>query len=189
VEQEIAATKYAYQQGTVSTSVQVQDVNIFNGLSQLAVQLQSGVVDEADELYTDVSYLVIGRQYYYGNKEAYTARLRELERLKKRTACSGCSDIYCYAQTEQSLCVDAAGNCWPCSSLTGKAGFLLGNIRNGLPEISCAAASLKPTDTCKKCSSFSYCVGGCPAGRTALGGEPDPMTCVMNRILLEEFKL
>ena len=116
-------------------------------------------------------------------------RLRELERLKKRTACSGCSDIYCYAQTEQSLCVDAAGNCWPCSSLTGKAGFLLGNIRNGLPEISCAAASLKPTDTCKKCSSFSYCVGGCPAGRTALGGEPDPMTCVMNRILLEEFKL
>ena len=79
VEQEIAATKYAYQQGTVSTSVQVQDVNIFNGLSQLAVQLQSGVVDEADELYTDVSYLVIGRQYYYGNKEAYTARLTELE--------------------------------------------------------------------------------------------------------------
>ena len=47
-------------------------------------------------------------------------RLRELERLKKRIACSGCSDIYCYAQTEQSLCVDAEGNFWPCSSLAGK---------------------------------------------------------------------
>lgn len=116
-------------------------------------------------------------------------RLRELERLKKRIACNGCSDIYCYAQTEHSLCVDAAGNCWPCSSLTGTNGYLLGNIRDGLPEMSCPAVSLKPTDACKKCRSFSYCAGGCPAGRTALGGEPDPMTCVMNRILLEEFKL
>jgi len=80
VEQEIAATKYAYQSATVSTSVQVQDLKIFDGLSQLAVDLQNGTVDEADELYTDVSYLVIGRQYYYGNKEAYTARLGELDR-------------------------------------------------------------------------------------------------------------
>lgn len=80
VEQEIAATKYAYQHGTVSTSVQVQDLNIFTGLGRLAADLQSGVVSEVDEQYTDVSYLVIGRQYYYGNKEAYTARLAELER-------------------------------------------------------------------------------------------------------------
>ena len=116
-------------------------------------------------------------------------RLRELERIKKRIACNGRGDIYCYAQTEQSLCVDAAGNCWPCSSLAGKNGYLLGNIRSGLPEMFCVTALLKPTDTCKKCSAFAYCAGGCPAGRTALGGEPDPMTCVMNRILLEEFKL
>lgn len=80
VEQEIAATKYAYQHGTVSTSVQIQDLNIFNGLSQLAVDLQKGVAAEVDESYTDVSYLVIGRQYYYGNREAYDARLAELER-------------------------------------------------------------------------------------------------------------
>ena len=115
-------------------------------------------------------------------------RLRELERLKKRAACYGCGDIYCYAQTECSLCVDSAGNCWPCSSLAGRTGYLLGNIRDGLPEMPRTKVALQPTDTCKKCDAFSYCAGGCPAGRTAYAGEPDPMVCAMNRILLEEFK-
>lgn len=116
-------------------------------------------------------------------------RLREPERLKKRAICGGCGDIYCYAQTEESLCVDADGNCWPCSSLTGRTGYLLGNIRDGLPETPRAAAALKPPKTCKACPSFSLCGGGCPAGRSANNGEADPMTCVINRILLEEFKL
>lgn len=115
-------------------------------------------------------------------------RLRELERIKRRIACNGCGDIYCYAQTEHSLCVDSAGNCWPCSSLAGKNGYLLGNIRDGLSEMSCAAIALKPTNTCKECSSFAYCAGGCPAGRSAFSGEPDPMVCAMNRILLEEVE-
>lgn len=115
-------------------------------------------------------------------------RLRELERLKKRAACNGCGEIYCYAQTAQSLCVDPAGNCWPCSSLAGRDGFLLGNIRDGLPERSETIPALHPTDTCRKCGNFSLCAGGCPAGRTAHFGEPDPMTCVMNRILLEEIE-
>ena len=57
-------------------------------------------------------------------------RLRELERLKKRMACETCSGIYCYAQTEQSICVDADGNCWPCSSLAGNTAFYIGNIQD-----------------------------------------------------------
>lgn len=113
-------------------------------------------------------------------------RLRELERLKKRVTCQGCGDIYCYAQTEQSLCVDAAGNCWPCSSLAGNRQFYLGSIEKGLPESDPCREVLQAPASCRSCVSFSLCGGGCPAGRIALSGEPDPLTCMMSRILLEE---
>lgn len=113
-------------------------------------------------------------------------RLRELERMKRRQACIGCDEIYCYAQTEQSLCVDGDGNCWPCSSLAGVSGFLLGNIRDGLPLADRGSLTLTPPEHCRQCSEFPLCLGGCPAGRISNDGMPLPEVCTMNHILMEE---
>lgn len=115
-------------------------------------------------------------------------RFREVERLRKRMACSGCESLYCYAQTEQSLCVDSDGNCWPCSSLAGATGFYLGNLKDGLPRSSPCRSGLAAPETCKNCEQFSLCAGGCPAGRTAFAEKPDRSTCIMNRTLLEELR-
>ena len=115
-------------------------------------------------------------------------RLRELERLKRRFACETCNGIYCYAQTEQSICVDAGGNCWPCSSLAGNRAFYLGNIQDGLPKKHPCRQTLSAPEVCKNCPSFHLCVGGCPANRSSLGGMPDKLTCAMNRTLLEEIR-
>ena len=113
-------------------------------------------------------------------------RLREMERLRKRAGCENCNGIYCYAQTDQSLAVDGAGDCWPCSSLAGQDVFWLGNLRQGLPHL--PALGLDAPEKCRACSSFALCLGGCPAGRTARENEPDPLTCLMQRVLLEEVK-
>lgn len=115
-------------------------------------------------------------------------RLRELERLKKRAACSSCGNIYCYAQTDQSLCVDSCGNCWPCSSLVGETTMYLGNISNGLPQINRNTLSLDVPDPCNNCSSFSLCCGGCPAGRLHFDNTPAPLTCVMHRAFAAELE-
>ncbi len=115
-------------------------------------------------------------------------RLRELERLRKRRACGGCGEVYCYAQTEWSLAVDGAGDCWPCSSLAGRDGCLLGNLRDGLPQRPRRELGLDAPDSCMACGAFPLCGGGCPAGRAALEGGPDRLTCVMHRVLAEEFK-
>lgn len=114
-------------------------------------------------------------------------RLRELERLKKQTACGGCGGIYCYAQTDESLCIDKDGNCWPCSSLAGNKTYYLGNLRDGLPAAARSSLSLKAPDSCQRCESFPYCGGGCPAGRTAQDKERDRLTCAMHKILFREF--
>ncbi len=113
-------------------------------------------------------------------------RLRELERLRRREACGMCGGVYCYAQTDRSLAIDGAGNCWPCSSLAGQEAFLLGNLRQGLPVG--PARGLEAPAACKICPSFARCLGGCPAGRTARGGHPDELTCLMQRVLLEEMR-
>lgn len=113
-------------------------------------------------------------------------RLREMERLRKRAGCESCNGIYCYAQTDQSVAVDGAGDCWPCSSLAGQDGFLVGNLRHGLPKL--PVSGLDVPEKCKVCPTFALCLGGCPAGRTARGNEPDPLTCLMQRVLLEEMK-
>ena len=115
-------------------------------------------------------------------------RLRELERFKKRQACGGCGGVYCYAQTDCSLAIDGAGDCWPCSSLAGNPGCLLGSLRNGLPQRPRAALRLDAPETCVACEAFPLCGGGCPAGRAALEGEPDRLKCVMHRVLAEELQ-
>ncbi len=113
-------------------------------------------------------------------------RLREIERQKKRIQCNCCDLPYCYAQTEQSMCIDPAGNCWPCSSLAGVGRFFLGNIRDGLPEHNFSRSALELPKKCRNCDILSACGGGCPAGRIAHCQEPDSLTCLINRILLEE---
>ncbi len=113
-------------------------------------------------------------------------RLRELERLRKRAACTVCGGVYCYAQTDRSLAVDGAGDCWPCSSLAGQEKFLLGNLRDGLPEL--PAPGLEAPPACTACPEFPACLGGCPAGRSARGNRPNRLTCLMQRVLLEEMK-
>lgn len=116
-------------------------------------------------------------------------RFRELERIRKRETLSPCSSAYCYAQTGYSLAVDGRGNCWPCSSLAGRAGCLLGSLRDGLPEKTGAGISeLSASTGCRGCDSYSQCLGGCPAGRLGRG-EADRLTCVMHRVLAEKEDL
>ncbi len=112
-------------------------------------------------------------------------RLREIERIKKRCGASVCSDTYCYAQTNVSLAVDGRGDCWPCSSLAGIEGYLLGNIRNGLPESNFKIADLTVPDKCRQCASYALCLGGCPARRTAQNVQ-DELTCIMHQVLADE---
>lgn len=120
--------------------------------------------------------------------------LREAERIKKRLS-SPCSGVYCYAQTAESLCVDADGNLWPCASLAGTEGMCLGNIENGFPyegekqksgpELSAKRTLLAPPAECSGCDSFKTCLGGCPAGRT--GGKND-ITCAMHGAFYERIR-
>lgn len=112
-------------------------------------------------------------------------RFRELERLRKRRTLGACSETYCYAQTNLSLAIDGRGDCWPCSSLAGREGYLLGNIREGLPASNCKAGSLATPEKCRQCSSYALCLGGCPAGRVKRE-ETDHLTCIMHRVLAEE---
>lgn len=111
-------------------------------------------------------------------------RLRELEHLRKRLTCPDCGDAYCYAQTNLSLAVDGAGSCWPCSSLAGRAEFLLGSLRVGLPLQ--PAPALEAPPACRACLELSLCRGGCPARR--ISGFPDELVCLMHRILREEME-
>lgn len=113
-------------------------------------------------------------------------RLRELERLRRRAACTDCGGVYCYAQTDRSLAVDGAGDCWPCSSLAGREGFLLGNLRHGLQ--SGPPPGLEAPPACIACPDFPLCLGGCPAGRTARDDPPDGLTCLMARVMGEEMR-
>ena len=108
--------------------------------------------------------------------------LRELDRWRSRRR-SGGGTVYCYAQTDLSLAVDARGDLWPCSSLVSVSGFRLGNIRDGLPEGGHRPAALSAPESCRSCSRFSVCLGGCPAGR--LGGGPAPLACVMQEVISE----
>lgn len=112
-------------------------------------------------------------------------RFREMERLRKRRALTTCGETYCYAQTNLSLAVDGRGDCWPCSSLVGKEGYRLGNIRNGLPETNYKINNLAAPERCRQCTSFALCLGGCPAGRIAKETQ-DSLTCVMHQVLAEE---
>lgn len=113
------------------------------------------------------------------------ANARELERLKKRAAWGGCG-LYCYAQTEQSLCVDRDGLCWPCSSLAGDPACCLGQLGDTLPALPRSQLALDAPESCRSCGSFDLCGGGCPAGRSASDPVRDRLTCVMHHVLLRE---
>ena len=114
-------------------------------------------------------------------------RLRELERFKKQAIYGGCNGTYCYAQTNESLCIDKNGDCWPCSSLAGDKNYYLGNLRDGLPTVDRSLFSLSAPESCQNCVSFPHCGGGCPAGRSAGDEERDRLTCLMHKVLFHEF--
>lgn len=115
-------------------------------------------------------------------------RLRELERLKRR-ADGGCDPVYCYAQTERSMAVDGAGDCWPCSSFIGQPAYFLGNLREGLPETPRDALPLALPGKCQSCSQLDLCAGGCPAGRADHPRQPDPLLCVMQKTLAQRLSI
>lgn len=112
-------------------------------------------------------------------------RFRELERLRKRRKLTVCSGTYCYAQTDLSLAVDGRGDCWPCSSLVGQDGYLLGNIQEGLPARNHKAQELAAPESCRACEKFTLCRGGCPAGRVQQK-QVDDLTCLMHSVLAEK---
>lgn len=112
--------------------------------------------------------------------------LREAIRIRNRLSLP-CSGVYCYAQTSESLCVDAAGDLWPCASLAGVPGMLLGNIKDGFPdeqapkgngpELSESRKALAPPEECLSCKEYKTCLGGCPAGRLT---EKNSSTCAVH---------
>lgn len=108
-------------------------------------------------------------------------RLRELDKRRQRQKQTDCG-LYCYAQTGASIAVDARGDIYPCSSLVGQREFLLGNLKDGLPECNHKAGTLAAPQSCLGCAEFALCRGGCPAGR--LGGV-NPLLCVMQQVLGE----
>ncbi len=120
-------------------------------------------------------------------------RFREWERIKRlmeeksRGETGTGAEIYCYAQTDRSLAMDGRGNFWPCSSMAGQPGCLLGNLADGLPTRWGKDCCPAPGGRCAACPELALCRGGCPAGRLAGGGEPDRLNCVMNRILTEHY--
>lgn len=116
-------------------------------------------------------------------------RLRELQRQQQRLSCGGCNVPYCYAQTDQSLCVDGAADCWRCSSLAGHGDYFLGNLWDGRVVFPVAQPVLPLPEQCTDCSMVTACGGGCPAGRLARRQQPDPMTCLITRVLFEENQL
>lgn len=114
-------------------------------------------------------------------------RLRELERLKQRASCHSCGSPYCYAQTENSLCVDAEGDLWPCSSFAGCKDYYLGNLRDGLPTRPRTSLALEAPEECRCCPSFAQCGGGCPAGRSSADPQRDHLTCVIHKLLQHKY--
>lgn len=112
-------------------------------------------------------------------------RLREMDRLRKRRACSENLEIYCAAQTDASFCVDPAGDLWPCSSLAGIPACRLGNIRDGLPAAPRQCQRLDAPVACRRCGEFPFCGGGCPAGRLA-ENQTNDRVCLLHRVLREE---
>lgn len=138
---------------------------------------------EADELQCGVRELAVRAKALAGAGVPF--RFRELERLKKRRELRGCGGYYCFAQTGASFAVDGSGDCWPCSSLAGQNGCLLGNIRDGLPDFERKAESLAVPEKCRQCGDYALCLGGCPAGRTERK-EADHLTCVMHHVLAGE---
>ena len=120
-------------------------------------------------------------------KTGYLFQVRELERIKRRRAQGSCSGLYCYAQTDRSLAVDGSGSCWPCSSLTGVAGFYLGNIRDGIPKLPIAASCLPAPPECTRCPSLSICLGGCPARRLTSQNRTDTLLCTMTKTLAAQL--
>lgn len=114
-------------------------------------------------------------------------RLRELDRLRLRSQAKEGQWLYCYAQTEKSLAVDGVGNCWPCSSLLGLPGALLGNLRDGLPQAQREIPGLMPPPKCQSCSELRACRGGCPAGRIGNQNQVDLLNCLMLKIFQEEM--
>lgn len=109
-------------------------------------------------------------------------RFRELEQLKKRRALPTCGEHYCFAQTGASFALDGRGDWWPCSSLAGRDGYCLGNIKDGLPRDRACISGLAAPARCRSCEAYAICLGGCPAGRTAQGMR-DELTCVLHRTL------
>ncbi|GAU76153.1 radical SAM/SPASM domain-containing protein [Fusibacter sp. 3D3] len=112
----------------------------------------------------------------------------ELRRLHKRVAIKAMekmervisSDIkravYCYAQTDQSLCIDPEGNLYPCSSLSDSA-HLIGNINSGLSMHQRDAHLMQLSEICSPCKILQYCMGGCPAS------DDKTANCILNRKL------
>lgn len=130
----------------------------------------------------------LGRKYMQLRNAGIPIKFREAERIKSRCQSDKGGEVYCYAQTSESLCVDAAGNMWPCSSLAGDRRFFLGNIENGEPvRTKHQAKLLSPPEECRKCCDFDLCLGGCPASRVAQK-ENNGLCCIMHRVIHDVLK-
>lgn len=114
----------------------------------------------------------------------------ELKRLNKRIAIKALEkmenvilgdikrSVYCYAQTDQSLCMDPEGNLSPCSSLSDSAHWI-GNINSGLSLHHRDVHLNQLSEICSQCEIFQYCMGGCPAS------DDKTANCILNRKLYQ----
>lgn len=77
-------------------------------------------------------------------------------------------DIYCYAQSAESLAVRPNGEIYPCSSFGDNKDYSMGNIEEIQSLQQLEESKVRPQgniESCKSCHIRGYCCSGCPAGR------------------------
>lgn len=88
--------------------------------------------------------------------------IREIEDARKRLLQgSGCTD-YCYAVNGGSVVVVPDGSMYPCSSLTGREEYYMGNVHNSSSQRVVKLKHERP-ESCRLCKYGAVCIGACPS--------------------------
>ncbi len=88
--------------------------------------------------------------------------------------------------------VTPKGDLYPCHQFVGRTGFKMGNVDEGVTNLSLrqefGAATLYKKEGCADCWARFYCSGGCHANAHLMNGsiyKPDPIGCRLQRKRLE----
>ena len=90
------------------------------------------------------------------------------------------------------LAVTPTGELYPCHQFVGRKEYLMGNVNQGVTNLSMqsefGSATLYKKEGCSECWSRFYCSGGCHANGVLMNGsiyQPDKLGCKLQRKRLE----